>query len=425
MKPPYKDFYEHNVDDASFLWILRSVKIEQPHYNAHEIYDLEQRIEARLDGLMTALEPAWQACEEALACQQSGEVFTAMVTAVRSHDSGKIKTAVDIGLENALATPGLISAMGWLPEALAAPWIERFLNSKDMAHQYLGLAACSVRRQNPGEYLTQALQHGDCRQHEKHYCRALRLSGELRRQNDLPALQQAIHDDNENIRFQATWSAVLLGHLASVPHLHNFVFNAGPYQHRAIQLAFRLLPVEQAREWIGTLSEDESQTRAVIKATGALGDPHAIHWLIGKMQAPGLAKLAGEAFTTITGIDLQTHQLVLETPHNITAIDPADDNDNDNEMDMDDNMDGDSSDQDDDENLPTPDPEKVAALWRRQSPHYIMGQRYFRGQPINATHLQAILTSGTQRQRHVAALELALLNKSDMPLPNTRARIPA
>lgn len=410
MKQTYQDFYEHSVEDASFLWILRSARIEQSHYTAHDIRTLEQRIETRLDGLMTALDTGWQACEAALAYQEPGEVFTAMVTAMRSHEAEKIKAVVDIGLDNALATPGLISAMGWLPDELANPWTERFLNGKEMAHKYLGLATCSVRRQNPGEHLTHILQRSDCQQHEKLYCRALRLIGELRRQDCMPAIHQAIQDDNENIRFWAAWSAVLLGHQASAHHLQDFIFRAGPYQHQAIQLAFRALPVQQARAWISSLSDDKEQTRAVIKATGALGDPHAINWLINTLQNPALAKLAGEAFTTITGIDLKAHGLTLDAaenaPGNISVIDDAD---------------GNTIDREDDEDLPTPDAEKVAALWCQQSPYYIIGQRYFMGQPMAAAHLKAILISGTQRQRHAAALELAL-SESDTPLPNTRAR---
>jgi len=407
VKHTYKDFYKQSVEDASFLWLLRSIVMEQPHYYARDIHTLEQRIETRLDGLMTALDPGWEACEEALEFQEPGEVFTAMIIAMRSHETGKIKTAVDIGLENALATPGLISAMGWLPDELANPWTERFLNGKEMAHKYLGLATCSVRRQNPGERLTNILQRDDCRQHEKLYSRALRLIGELRRQDCMPAINQAMHDDNENIRFWAIWSAVLLGHPTSAHHLQDFVFKTGPYQNQAIQLAFRALPISQARGWIDKLAEDKNQTRAVIKATSALGDPHAINWLINTMQDPTLAKLAGESFTLITGIDIAAHQSVLDAPNNIIAIDDTDNN---------------AIDLDDDENLPTPDAEKIASIWCQQSPHYIIGHRYFMGQPIGAKHLKEILTDGTQRQRHAAAMELAL-SESDMPLPNTRARM--
>ncbi|NOX90993.1 MAG: TIGR02270 family protein [Gammaproteobacteria bacterium] len=406
----YKDIYEQYVDDAAFLWILRSVAIEKPYYKASDILELEQRIEARLDGLMTSLDPGWEACETALELQEPGEVFTSMVIAMRSHEAAKIKTAVDVGLENEIATPGLISAMGWLPAEIANPWTERFLKGKDMDHKYLGLATCSVRRTDPGEILTNILQRDDCRQHEKLYSRALRLVGELRRQDCMPTINTAMKADSENVQFWAIWSAALLGHRACIPDLQPLVFKTGAYQNMAIQLAFRILSVEQAREWISRLSEDESQIRAVIKATGVLGDPHAINWLIGKMQDPKLAKLAGESFTYITGVDLEKYHLLTDESESYSII-PDDDADVDDNVDL-----------DEDENLPYPDAEKVAAVWRDRGQHFIVGRRYFMGRSITVELLKNKLVSGTQRQRHASALELAL-NENDVQLPNTRTRI--
>jgi len=402
-----RDVYELYVDNASFLWVLRSVVIEQSRYEASDLFELEQRIDAQLDGLMVSLDIGWQACEEALELQESGEVFTAMMIAMRSHEIRKIQKAVEVGLENDLAQPGLISAMGWLPGEIANPWIERFLNGKEMNHKYLGLATCSVRRQDPGEILTNILRRDDCLQHEKLYARALRLIGELRRQDCMPAINASIHNDNESIRFWANWSAVLLGQRASVKNLEPLVFKTGPHQDQAIQLAFRVLPVEQAREWISKLSEDESQIRAVIKATGVLGDPHAINWLISKMQNPMLAKLAGESFALITGIDLEKHNLQIDVSDNAPPVEDIDD---------------DNIELDQDENLPFPDVAKVEAIWRNRGQNFIIGRRYFMGRPVTSEILKEKLAGGTQRQRHAAAMELAL-SENDVQLPNTRARI--
>ena len=91
----YKDIYEQYVDEASFLWILRSIAVEQPHYDASDILELEQRIDAQLDGLMTSVDIGWQVCEEVLTLQEPGEVFTSMVIAMRSHETSKIQMAVD------------------------------------------------------------------------------------------------------------------------------------------------------------------------------------------------------------------------------------------------------------------------------------------------------------------------------------------
>jgi len=404
----YRGIYEQYVDEASFLWILRDVAINQPHYDANDILELEQRIEAQLDGLMTSVDIGWDVCDAVLDIQEPGEVFTSTVIAMRSHETHKIQRSVDVGLQTDASFRGLVSAIAWLPAEISNPWIEKFLYGKDMNHKYLGLAACSLRRQDPGKVLNNILQRDDCLQHEKLHARALRLVGELRRQDCMPAILSAIKADNEKLRFWAAWSAVLLGQQSVIQDLKPFLFKPGKNQDKTIQLAFRVLPVEIARELISELASDETQARTVIKATGVLGDPHAVNWLIGKMQDIKLAKLAAESFTFITGIDLEKHHLAIEQPENYPVI-PDDDADDEN------------TDMDEDENLPYPDIEKVAAIWRRLGQQFIVGRRYFMGRPITTDLLKDKIAHGFQRQRHAAALELAL--QGEMPLLNTHSRI--
>jgi uncharacterized protein (TIGR02270 family) len=405
----YRHLYEQFVTEASFLWLLRSLAVDQPHYTRDDIAAMEQRINAQLDGLMTSVDIGWESCEAALDLEEPGEAFTAMVVALRSHESSKIQIAVERGLASERTFSGLVSALGWLPENIVQPWISKFLSGKDMRHKYLGVAACSIRRDDPGEILATILNRADCRQHVKLYARALRLIGELRRQDLMPALQAALADSNTDLLFWAAWSSILLGQLAEVKHLRKVVLHRGPHQDWAIQLAFRVLSIDAGREWISAMSKDKTQVRAVIKATGILGDPHAVNWLIGKMADPLLARLAGEAFTLITGVDLEQHQLTAAAPQNRELI-PNDDT-ADAHVGM-----------DEDENLPWPDVAKVTALWRNHGQNFIVGRRYFLGKPITADWLKNTITNGTQRQRHAAALELALIDPQTR-LINTRAKV--
>lgn len=406
----YRGIYEQYVDEASFLWVLRDVATKQPHYDASDILELEQRIEAQLDGLMTSVDIGWDVCDAVLDIQEPGEVFTSTVIAMRSHETHKIQRAVDVGLQTESTFRGLASAIAWLPSEISNPWIEKFLYGKDMNHKYLGLAACSLRRQDPGELLNNIFHRDDCLQHEKLHARALRLVGELRRQDCMPAILTAMKSGNEDLQFWASWSAILLGQKSAIEHLKPFLLKQGKYLDKTIQLVFRVLPVELSRELISELAVDEIHLRTVIKATGVLGDPHAVNWLIGKMQNVMSAKLAGESFSLITGIDLEKHHLAIELPENYPVI-PNDDVDDEN------------IDLDEDENLPYPDIEKVAAIWRRLGQQFIVGRRYIMGRPITAELLKDKIAHGFQRQRHAAALELALLG--EMPLPNTHARIMA
>lgn len=403
----YGDLYQEYVIDAAFLWLLRSIRMKQPHYTVEEMATLEQRLADQLDGLMASIDLGWPACETALDLKGPGEIFTATVVSMHSRDIGAIQKAVQTGLADARTVPGLVSALGWLPGPIAHPWIGKFLNSKDMHHKYLGVAACSVRRDDPGEILTTILKREDCRANPAIYARALRLIGELRRHDLLPVLQ-AIGSQDPTLVFWANWSAILLGQHALVRNLRSCVLNPGPYQARAIQLAFRVLPVDQGREWISALAQDPANLRAVVTATGVLGDPHPVNWLIHKMSDPKQARLAGESFSFITGIDLERHNLQ-KAPPNQTPI--PNDNPDDNDVGM-----------DEDENLPWPDAERIAALWRNYASTFRVGQRYFLGKPITADFLKYILTTAYPRQRHAAALELALIDPSTR-LINTHAKV--
>ena len=405
----YRDIFEQYVEQASFLWILRSIAVNQPHYTCTELAALERRIDAQLDALMTSIDQAWEFCLEALEMGEPGEVFTAAAIAFKSHDAKKIQKALEVGLDAEDTFKGLVSVMGWLPDKLIHPWINKFLSSKDLDHKYLAIAAYSVRRENPGENLNRILHRDDCKAHEKLYARALRLIGELRRQDLMPVLIESAGTDNENLQFWSNWSAILLGNRAAAEQLQPFICKNGPHQLNAIDIVFRVLPVDQARSWISRLVDDKQQIRAAVRATGVLGDPHAISWLIGKMQQAPIARLCAEAFCLITGIDLEQQQLTLENPPDV-ALHPSDDADDDDVS------------LDEDENLPWPDADKISKLWINQGQKFVSGQRYFMGQAIQSEFLKHRLASAYQRQRHAAALELAL-SDSTMPLQNTRARL--
>lgn len=405
----YRGIFEQYVEQASFLWILRSIAVNQPHYTSDDVAVLERRIDAQLDGLMTSIDQAWEICQEALEIGEPGEVFTAAVIAFRSHDNVRIQKSLEAGLADDDTFKALVSVMGWLPDKLIQPWIKKFLASKDLDHKYLAIAACSVRREDPAEHLNRILDRDDCKAHEKLHARALRLIGELRRQDLMPKLSEAAKADNENIQFWSAWSAILLGNRAAVEQLEPFVFKSGSYQLKAINIAFRALPVEQARRWISRLVDDKEQIRTAVIATGVLGDPHAVNWLIKIMPGVSIAKLSGEAFSLMTGIDLEARELAMENPLD-AAEHPNEDADDDNLS------------LDEDENLPRPDVDKISKIWSNEGNNYISGQRYFMGQPVNPENLKHKLGSAYQRQRHAAALELALID-STMTLPNTRAKV--
>lgn len=418
----YSDIVEQYVTDASFLWVLRSVAAKQPHYNVADLRDLESRIQDQLDGLSMQPDLAWELILEALAFEESGEVFTAAVFAFRTMEVEKIKYVVSAGMVNDSTKLGLVSALAWLPLRLIESWLHKFYQSKDFAHKELALAVSSARREDPGEKLNRILARADCIALNSLHAQALRSAGELKRIDVRDSVINALKHEEPEVTFWALWSAIILGDRHLTENLEPHVLSPGPYQQIAIQLAFRVLPPQTARAWIGKFLELENsaQTRNGIKAMAALGDPEVINWLINTMRNPEFARVAAEAFTMITGIDLELHGLSLEVPDLEASLPEEDD---------------DIPDLDEDENLPWPNVDKIVAIWQRYGPRFQSGKRYLMGKEICSANTDFFETNTRadralreetplfyQRQRHAAALEIALLSPN-MPYLDADAKV--
>ncbi len=399
----YRDIFERHLTDAAFLWIQRSGAVYQPHYSPEALAELEQRINRHLTGLLLEPELAWEVCKEALMFEEGGETFIAAMVAFASGDKKKTERAMKAGFVNAGTFKGLVSALGWHSGGKACPWVQTGLLSNNIDHNHFAIATCGIIAHDPGESLLHLVERG--KRHPEHplFVRCLRLIGELKRMDLAAVANKAAIANNADIRFWGIWSSVLLGNHANALKLEACIRQINPWQQKAIQLAFRVLPGNVADLWINHLLDQPDQQRQGIKAIAVNGRIHAISHLIAAMRDDTLACVAGDAFSLLTGIDLKQQQLTRPQPQ---WHDDRDDIDPDIAF--------------EDVKLPWPDADKVAALWQQRAADFDIGQRYLLGQTITAGDLNDIVASGYQRQRHAAALELALLDPAS-PLNNTRA----
>ncbi len=403
MDNPYRSVFEQHVIDAAFLWIQRSVAVYQPHYSSEALAQLEQRINRHLTGLLLQPELAWDVCEEALAFEEGGEIFVAAMVAFTRGDKEKIERAMRAGFANTGTFKGLVSALGWLPEEKRRLWVQKGLASNELDDNLLAIATCGIIAHDPEESLLRLLKRGE--RHPEHplFTRCLRLIGELKRIDLAAIANKAATADNTDIRFWGVWSSILLGEHDYVLAMEPYILQTNPWQQKAIRLAFRVLPSDVADAWIARLLHHPNQQRCGVTAIAANARPHLVQDLIATMKDKEQACVAGEAFSLLTGIDLKQQQLTRYPPQ---RDDERDDIDPDIEF--------------EDAKLPWPDADKIAVLWQQRAADFEGGHRYFLGQAINTAHLSDIVASGYQRQRHAAALELALLAPS-CPLHNTRA----
>jgi uncharacterized protein (TIGR02270 family) len=286
---------------------------------------------------------------------------------------------------------------------VAGARIRTLVASPEPARRRVGIAASALLRQDPGRPLIDAAGDAD----PLLAARALRALGELGKAD--PGLFQKSFDAKDpEIRFWACWSAALVSpDPGAVERLKEVASKPGPRRAAAADLAVRRLVLAEASAWREKMAADPKNLRPAASLAGAIGDPAAIPWLLELLKQPPLARGAGEAFSFITGIDLEGEKLDAKKPEGFESGPTDNPEDADVAMDPDDD-------------LPWPNPVKVAERWNAIKGTLAAGKRYLLGREIAGERAREVLRSGKQRQRAAAALELALRSPGQ-PLFNVAA----
>jgi uncharacterized protein (TIGR02270 family) len=399
-----REIVARHADEAAFLWSLRRQACSEPDYTLLDLQSLDERVEANLEGLRVAADLGWDACRANLEKMAAGEVFALSVVAFSSNRRDWMRDALFAACAEPHLQSGLVSALGWLPFETVSPWLSLLLRSSTPEYRRIALAAYAIHRCDPGSHLSAAVNDPNPGLRS----RALRAVGELRRQDFRGTLLDHLRDDDSDCRFWSAWSLTLLGERQGLAELRRVVEAAEPQQLRALELVVRAMHVEESRSWVSDVSR-RGVSPTIVMAVGIMGDPVAAGWLIDRMSEPLLAKVAGEAFATMCGVDLALQDLVHEPDDTPTDSESA-------EADaVDENL------QHYENNLPVPAPSLVAAWWQENRQRFTAGTRFMCGQPISVQAARSILVSGKQRQRRAAALQLACLDAS-APYYEVRAK---
>ncbi len=390
MSLPIVSMLDQHAEEAAFLALLRDYAVCAPHYDLEELAELDQRIEAHLDGLSIAGQAGYEALFEQLDAHAQGEAFALAALAMQAGDEAVIGRMRACLAESREARRGFAAALGWLDWERVQPWVERLLASPEPLFRSLGLAACGMHRQDPGPALLSALGHAD----PAVLARAARTAGELRRRDLMADIRAYRAHDDPSLCFWANWATAQMGDEEALGPLRAFAGQPGPFQLPATMVLLAWQPRDTSMAWIRQLMQAAETRRIGIQATGLFGDPVAVPWLIQQMRDESLARVAGEAFSLITGADLALLDLELEV---LPDHDPGPNDDPDDE----------NVALDDDENLTWPEAERVSAWWRDNGARFVAGRAYLFGEPLGEARCREVLRDGQQRQRMAAACLLA------------------
>jgi len=302
------------------------------------------------------------------------------------------------------SAPGLSAALGWVPRQRLTGVVKDLLTSESTFRRRIALAACRYHETDPGPVLRAAVQDSD----PDLRAEAFHAAGVLGRRDLLAASADASLDEEPMVAFRKAVSAVLLGDRNRAQRLlTRMAFSPSVYRSGASQLSVQAMTVNASEEFLTQLSDSGELPRTIIRCTGIAGDPRYVPRLIAQMADDRTTRLAGEAFTLITGADLAQLDLERKPPEDF-------------ESGPNDNPDDENVDMDPDEGLPWPDPPKIEKWWAANASRFHKGTRYFMGAPVTREHCIDVLKNGYQRQRILAAHYLCLLEPGT-PLFNTSA----
>lgn len=394
-----------HAQEAASLYELRAAQLQLPHVTLHSLERLDQRLLAHLDGLVVAGECGWRWLERELESDSRGAVFAVAVRAIEEGRVGVLDRLWRRYDEVSQQGAGLMAALAWVDPRYLQGLVRDLLKSDSSSKRAAGLSASAMHRTDPGldagPWIDDAVSIARAR--------ALRTAGELGLAGLASRCVSALSDDDANCRFWAAWSAVLLGNRgAALDTLRGIALDGGAaHRARALRLLLQAIDPPLARAMLQAIGRESESERCLIQGSGLDGDPEYVAWLLKHMTKPKTARLAGEAFTLITGADLDAQQLWQSQPDGFESG-PSDDP-------QDENVDLDA-----DEGLMWPDPAKVERWWSANGHRFMKGKRYFMGAPVTWDHCLDVLKHGYQRQRILAAHYLCLL-RPGTPLFNTSA----
>jgi uncharacterized protein (TIGR02270 family) len=388
------------LEGAVYLWFARRLAVHGANVRLRNLVQVDERLAAHLDALMIHRGGRERAYDQVLVPGEPATVYMAML--LFGPGSQHHVASVETG-QSSLSEA--IGALCWFDSGSAAAVISRWVRSSEPGHRAVAIAATGARRFDPDAALAGIV--ADPLPAVR--ARARRTAGQLGRADLMAQLRPGLVDEDPECRFWSAWAAARMGAGdEALRVLADIAWNNLTRADRALDLLLRRLDVPQANAWLREFAKIPGRQRAAIRATGVIGDPLYIPWLIERMNTLETARLAGEAFSMITGLDLSYRDLDRRPPQDFESgpnDDPADEN----------------VALDEDEHLPWPDPEKIGQWWVANRSRFDVGTPYFLGTPKPQADWLEALSNAFQRQRHAAALELAI-RQPDKAMFEVRAR---
>lgn len=302
------DVFEEHLDAIGFLWAQRRSALRSPDYTVLDLLDLEEGVEAHLDGVQAAGEASMPILESELPAEDPLRVFAAAYTLLyfrtpsataRVLEAFRVAEADRLaGLEEALSHGPLDGALakveelrrnGPPPVALAAATALTF-------HSTIPPPADEVRP---------FLRHDDPAVRR----RSWRLIGYLGASVEPKTYAAAMRDGDAGVRRAALYAGAWCGEPGVLTVCRKLATEPTPENLDALEL-LAILAGPDDLPLLATLATNEALGPARFRLAGTYGHPGLMDLVLAGIGSadPATAAAAASAFTKLTGQSVDSDQ---------------------------------------------------------------------------------------------------------------------
>jgi uncharacterized protein (TIGR02270 family) len=380
------DILEEHLEEADFLFQQRENALSDRVYDLDGLAELEERLLAHLDGLLLGEKEAWKLLEPKLAGGELGACFAAAFVALESGDATRIALVQKTFFEaEETVLEGIRHALRHTSVDVEK-MIRPLFNSGQGAVRAAAIEVAGFRRM-PLE--TKLLHAGLTGKEPLVIAASLTAVGRLRIFDLKNEVETLLESDAPPIRLAALRAGRLLNSEKALIRCRKSVLEQSEEAGEALFLLGLAGRAEDGSLLVNAVNGG-GLARNAVTSLGLLGRVAAVDILIQCLADSKLARLAGQAICTLTGVDLEKEKLVAPKAEAQTEADEDD------------------FEVDPDEGLLIPDPAKMESWWRKNASRLDKKIRYRKGLPYSPPLLIDLLRAGTLPERHHAAMELVL-----------------
>ena len=381
-------------EEAGELLTRRTHDVGHSQFAITDLEFLDSRMDAHLDGLL-------------IGCQAQGEfaklwrdaadqgVGRRAICAVAVRQGKILPDLLDTNYDELAKLEDPVSvltdALEWAPYELAESQIAACLKSDRHEFRQAAVLAIARHRVNADAHLKLAREDDN----ENVRAAAFRCDGAMGIQEFESLHWNAIKAESGTTRFWAAWAMSLMTRdpIATGILCHYVDVAEEDIAILALQVAVPALAPSNTQKWIEGMLADAATRRLGISAAGIHGVSKNVDAILAMMKVPEFARVAGESFNMLTGLDLTEDPFEAEAQQDPDADhEPAE-----------------PAIEARDASLPIPNVKEVENWWDEKKAQFEPGTRYLLGKPITEDWMIEVLHHGYQRQRARAAIELALL----------------